>query len=394
MQSPRTSRVDFLDVRLDAARYDETTGFLTASARLTRTGVFVYEDAEGQRWGELRDADEVFDQASMASFGGVVVTNEHPQGFVTTRNVREVQVGHVGTDVRRDGDYLVATVTITDPATIDAIRAGKVEVSCGYTAEIVAAQGTYDGQTYTARQTKIRGNHLAVVEEGRAGPGARLLLDAAHTVRQDRENTMVTEKKDAMVAVGDREFEVPEEVANMMAALQADLADAREALAKMASESESGSESEDMGDKMRDGEMAKDGVSELRAKLDAVKAELDQAKAAEASRIDARVRLVSDAQRVLGNDYAYAGKSDAEIQSAVVLHVLPTMADRLEANRGDAGYLRAAYERALDTHADTERHVSDSLRTIHDAVASRGGGESLDTDYKNFMDRRTGGGSK
>ena len=58
---------------------------------------------------------------------------------------------------------MVADLYINDPALINEIRNGiKREVSCGYGCEYVP-----DGDSY--KQTKIRGNHVAVVPRGRAG---------------------------------------------------------------------------------------------------------------------------------------------------------------------------------------------------------------------------------
>ncbi len=86
------------------ATVDPETGFLRVDARLTRTGVFTYSDAEGRTWGELRTDAEVFDEDTLDSFRLAVVTDDHPSGFVTAATVRDVQIGSVGTDVRRDGD--------------------------------------------------------------------------------------------------------------------------------------------------------------------------------------------------------------------------------------------------------------------------------------------------
>ena len=385
----RSNRVDFLEpLKLDSARVDETTGFMTVDARLTRTGVFVYEDGAGERWGELRTDAEVFSDESMKSFHGVVVTNEHPDGFVTTDNVKRVQVGHVGTDVRRDGDYLRATVTITDPDTIQAIKDGKVEVSCGYTAEVVPASGTFDGQRYSAKQTRIRGNHLAVVEEGRAGPGARLLLDAAHSVRQNRETPMTDKiKKDAMLAIGEREFEVPEEVANMVQALMAENAELKDMAESAESMDMEGEKKPDMMSKDMEGEKMED--SALRAKVDSLTAALEKRDAEEANRIDARVGLVAKATEILGAKFDHRGKSDDAIRRAVVLEVQPQMAERLERNAKDGGYLRAAFDHAVDHYVKEQESLTDSLRVTFDA-ASGSGAESLEDDYQAMINRRTG----
>jgi hypothetical protein len=94
------------------------------------------------------------------------VTNDHPPDGVDIENIRRLQMGHAH-NVRRgtgeEEDLLLADLIITDPRLIDAILEGKREISCGYTYELAEENGQYI-------QRKIRGNHIAVVDAGRAGP--------------------------------------------------------------------------------------------------------------------------------------------------------------------------------------------------------------------------------
>lgn len=94
------------------------------------------------------------------------VTNDHPPDGVDAGNIRALQKGHAH-NVRRgsgsESDLLLADLIITDPALIDLILGGKREISCGYTYELCKENGQYI-------QRKIRGNHVAVVDAGRAGP--------------------------------------------------------------------------------------------------------------------------------------------------------------------------------------------------------------------------------
>lgn len=186
MKPQRKLRVDFLfPITCDPERKDEEgtvfarpdkeTGFLHLDAIMTRVGVFDYQDAEGNEWGELREEEEVFDEASMKSFQLVPVTDDHPERFVDVKNVKDVQVGSVGSDVRKSDRFMRASVVITDAATILGIQSGKRQLSCGYTAVIVDEEGERDGKRFSAKQTEIRGNHLAIVDVGRAGPSCALL---------------------------------------------------------------------------------------------------------------------------------------------------------------------------------------------------------------------------
>ena len=114
----------------------------------------------------LRPEAEVFSPETIASFEGMPVTNDHPPDGVDIENIRRLQRGHAH-NIRRgsgaESDLLLADLIITDPCLIDAILGGKREISCGYTYELCEEDGRYI-------QRKIRGNHIAVVDAGRAGP--------------------------------------------------------------------------------------------------------------------------------------------------------------------------------------------------------------------------------
>jgi len=108
-----------------------------------------------------RDPEDVFSKSAMASFEGKPVTNEHPSDMVNPQNVEGLVKG-VAQNIRRSGEYLIADLVIYDALLIAEIENGKREVSCGYN----AAYEMRDGKLY---QISIEGNHIAVVESGRAG---------------------------------------------------------------------------------------------------------------------------------------------------------------------------------------------------------------------------------
>lgn len=113
----------------------------------------------------FRPEEEVFSPETLASFEGMPVTNDHPRDGVDLENIRRLQAGHAH-NIRRgtgaESDLLLADLIITDPILIDAILGGKREISCGYTYTLSEEDGHFV-------QRKIRGNHIAVVDAGRAG---------------------------------------------------------------------------------------------------------------------------------------------------------------------------------------------------------------------------------
>lgn len=130
-----------------------------------------------------REESEVFSPETLASFEGAIFTDEHPSDEVTTQNVQYLQRGFVK-DVRRgsgeDADKALADIIVTDPVTIgEIINDGKREISCGYKCEYVEQ----DGKIY---QKKIRGNHVALVNSGRAGKDVAIKDSAVKTDRKEK----------------------------------------------------------------------------------------------------------------------------------------------------------------------------------------------------------------
>ena len=155
------------------ARSDE--GYLICrNVAVARSGVQEYlpselglPDSPG-RVPVFRPPEEVFSPACVASFEGKPVTEDHPDdpGGVTAGNIGLLQKGHAQ-NVRRgtgpEENLLLADLVITDPEVIRRVLAGKREISCGYTYTLAEEEGRYV-------QRDIRGNHIAIVDHGRAGP--------------------------------------------------------------------------------------------------------------------------------------------------------------------------------------------------------------------------------
>ena len=115
-----------------------------------------------------RTEEEVLSPECMASFEGMPVTDDHPREAegVNAENSRYLQKGHAHNIRRGTGeekDLLLADLIITDPQLIEEILGGKREISCGYNYRLSEEDGFF-------YQREIRGNHVAVVDAGRAGP--------------------------------------------------------------------------------------------------------------------------------------------------------------------------------------------------------------------------------
>ena len=180
---------------LGPQRHVTPEGFLICTGvPIARTGEYEYFASEGMSPGIEPDASgriisrrepaEVFAPAALASFEGKPVTLGHPDvDEVTPDDWRQYAVGHV-TNVRRgsgdDADKVIADLVISDAAAIDAINSGLREVSCGYDVTVEQVEPGVE------RQTHIRGNHVALVDAGRAGPECAI-KDSKGGVAMDKE---------------------------------------------------------------------------------------------------------------------------------------------------------------------------------------------------------------
>lgn len=170
----------FFTTRLGETRYQLADGsLLCKDVPIARTGTQTYlpEEIDLVPGADglvtiYRTEEEVFSPETIASFEGSAVTLDHPEDgegnivFVNPVNFSELAHGHIQ-NVRRgegtDSDLLIADVLVKRQEGIDAVNAGKNQVSCGYDAQYVQI-GPGKG-----KQTEITGNHLAIVDRGRAG---------------------------------------------------------------------------------------------------------------------------------------------------------------------------------------------------------------------------------
>lgn len=112
-----------------------------------------------------RTDEEVFSDKAMASFENKPVCIEHPDVDVNAENHNELAVGFVR-DVHK-GEYkgspvMMGTLVITDKDAVEAIENKEYEeLSCGYDCDIEDEANPC--------QRNIRGNHVALCKQGRAG---------------------------------------------------------------------------------------------------------------------------------------------------------------------------------------------------------------------------------
>ncbi len=356
-------------------------GFLQVDARLTRTGVFAYRNKDGTTRRELRLPEEVFRPESMRTFNLLPVTDEHPPAFLTADNAREYQRGSIGETVRdqRDQRWMRGPIMVTDAGLVGKMDKGEQrQVSLGYTCELEWKPGEYEGEKYDCIQRDIQGNHVAIVEVARAGPGARVRMDSADeaviSVGGPTRGSMATKIK-----IGGIEYEAGSEAAVQATnQLQARL-DSLEAEAKKTRE-----------DSEAKAKAAQAEADKAKARADAAEEEAKKAVAAakaapEAAEkaIRARMALEGDARVVLGRDAKLDGLSVREVQAKVLKQAQPEL--NLDGKSDD--YVQARFEIAVeqaredaeDPDGDAGEERGDGGRPSASARARAGEG-GLDAD--------------
>lgn len=129
--------------------------------------------------------------------------------------------GVIGENVRFENDTLIANIKMFSDKLASLVESGKKQLSAGYRCTYEMASGIWRGQAYDAVQRNIRGNHLALVKEGRMGPDVAVLdefkftIDAKDVYMEDLE----VASKMSLEQVIARVEELAPEVARLTAAM-------------------------------------------------------------------------------------------------------------------------------------------------------------------------------
>lgn len=352
----------------------------------TRAGVFRYLNPDGTERFEYRDPEVV--KAAVDNLALCILTNEHPrEGYVTPDNAEKHCRGFVLESSWEEATQRVKVRCIASHRDLlDALRAGKRQLSAGYEASVVLRAGEWKGQRYTHAQEDLAHNHLAVVEAGRAGPDCGFRLDSdGHMVPIDVPPIPVPsidtpplvpsnvgagtppppaekELKDMeKITINGKTFEVPPEVAAAYnaekAAREAELAKLREQTGTANSTAEANrtallAAQADVTKK--DGE-----VTELKKQLDTMKVTLDSEKAevkrleklhsdaaspeAIRAQVTKRAELERKVQPVLGENYEYAKADDVKLRADAL--------DKLLAEKPELKAQAEAYAKDKNQHA-------------------------------------------
>jgi hypothetical protein len=177
-------RVRRIDLGTLAAPVRRADGTVIVEARIARSGVQTYRNADGSERIEYRPPAEV--DRAMKSLRLVPLTNLHPPAMLDAGNARTYSVGAVGENIRKDGRWIVAPLAVHDKRTVEQMDSGELrQTSAGYECELDETPGTTpEGERYDCVQRAIDHNHVALVPNARAGKDAAVRMDAAISRRR------------------------------------------------------------------------------------------------------------------------------------------------------------------------------------------------------------------
>ncbi|MDR1921107.1 MAG: DUF2213 domain-containing protein [Candidatus Adiutrix sp.] len=161
-------------------RRKDDNGFLhVAASHISKETVNPYYGREIPGWEELglepdriyygyRAGEELAKGAD--TFNGLpLLLGHYPESAEAPQ--KEHRVGSLSAEAAWSAPYLDNALVITDARAIEAVESGRRrQLSAAYQFTPVMSPGVFQGEAYDFIMTDIRGNHVALVEEGRAGP--------------------------------------------------------------------------------------------------------------------------------------------------------------------------------------------------------------------------------
>ncbi len=167
-----------MEIETASARQKDGNGFITIYRNpISRSGVFQYlgRNLPGAEpttvYNVYRPPEELSNPDAIASFKGLPIFDEHEmvgEGYGTDPEQKVIH-GWTGDDISFENNDLLSNLRIVTATIKSLINSGKKGLSLGYRCIYEKTSGVIDGIRYDYIQRQIRGNHLALVNEGRCG---------------------------------------------------------------------------------------------------------------------------------------------------------------------------------------------------------------------------------
>lgn len=340
------------EIRLDAGKLGKVErtpqGGVRIPASLTRAGVFTYRNPDGSTRKEFCPPEEVFRQDTIDSLGGAPVIVGH-SAWVTPANHKTFAVGHiVEGSVRQDGNVLAGKVVVSDADTLKRVDSGELsEISLGYSLQYTPSPGEWQGQRYDGVQSKRVINHVALLPPGTSRTDVGFRFDSQDDPLAGAPVCSSTETLGPVPS--SHKAQPPMKI--RFDGKDYDVSTAEGALSL-----------QHAADKVReDAKTAESARDKAQAKADQAAADLAKAEGQlkDTSRFDSavaeRVELEGKSRSILGAKYETKGKSNRELQLAVIRHDNKDFSDK---DRSD-DYVAARFDSIAEkaTRADSIHSV-------------------------------------
>jgi hypothetical protein len=188
--------------KASARHYDEN-GFLhVEGCNISKATVNPYLGAEIPGWEQLaldpkkiyyilRPPAELEKAAATSNMIPLMDAHIEVSAFdLENPDISKHQVGNTGQAGVFKNPYLINDLVIQKQGAIEGVNSKEVcELSCAYRYDVMMTPGEFEGVKYDGYMTNIRFNHVALVEEGRAGPDV-MVKDSAEAMKQQRRQLM------------------------------------------------------------------------------------------------------------------------------------------------------------------------------------------------------------
>lgn len=165
-----------------AREYDSQGWYEIKDTPLSKAGIFDYLGSEigapkpNKIYRVYRPAEELSHPEALESFKLVPWVNDHTMLGSKGISAEKKGVGGVtGENIYFEGDTLYGNIKLFSDSMAQAIEKGKQELSLGYGCQYDFTPGHALGEAYDVVQRRFRGNHLALVANGRMGKEVRVL---------------------------------------------------------------------------------------------------------------------------------------------------------------------------------------------------------------------------
>lgn len=184
-----------------SARQFDQNGYMTVLGNpISKEGVFDYLGSQIPGYPGnpddivkvFRPGEELARQETIDSFKLMPFIDEHNWLGVEGIDAGTLPLtGTTGENVYYEAPYLKANLRVFSQTLLEALNAGKVQLSPGYLYDYDYAPGAWNGINYSYVQRNLRGNHLALVQTGRTGSDVAVMDSAILT---DEAQTMTLEE--------------------------------------------------------------------------------------------------------------------------------------------------------------------------------------------------------